>query len=204
MARIDLTGGNEMLLDDVPQHSPKRKSAKDLMGSSIAPGAKKVGSGATDAFTSLFSSSRAEGDKHVKIDRRRKGGIFASKSSDRNRRNSKNISRMSRGMESQDDEYVERKQERSMEGSMEGSLEASEDLSENAEEDKKAQLLLSKEEEENALFKRIFQNKIKQMTCVRQVQYYTMVAMISLIMCGYFTLSYFMVTNLFSDSQQSL
>lgn len=37
----------------------------------------------------------------------------------------------------------------------------SEDISENAEEDIKAQVLLSKEEAENALFKRLFQNKIK-------------------------------------------
>ena len=42
------------------------------------------------------------------------------------------------------------------------------------------------------------------MTCVRQAKYYTLVALISLIMCGYFTLSYFMVTNIFKDSQQSL
>lgn len=31
-----------------------------------------------------------------------------------------------------------------------------------------------------------------------------MVTIISLIMCGYFTLSYFMVTQIFKDSQQSL
>ncbi len=63
---------------------------------------------------------------------------------------------------------------------------------------------MSKEEAENSMFKRLFQNKIKQMTCVRQAKYYTLVALISLIMCGYFTLSYFMVTNIFKDSQQSL
>lgn len=77
----------------------------------------------------------------------------------------------------------------------------SEDISENAEEDIKAQVLLSKEEAENALFKRLFQNKIKQMTCMKQVQYYLMVTVISLLMCGYFTLSYFMVTQIFTDSQ---
>lgn len=42
------------------------------------------------------------------------------------------------------------------------------------------------------------------MTCVRQIKYYTLVAVISLIMCGYFTLSYFMVINIFKDSQKSL
>jgi hypothetical protein len=42
---------------------------------------------------------------------------------------------------------------------------------ENAEEDKRAEMLMSKEEAENALFKRLFQNKIKDMTCVRQVKY---------------------------------
>lgn len=73
-------------------------------------------------------------------------------------------------------------------------------MSENAEEDKRAQMLMSKEEAENALFKRLFQNKIKQMTCIRQVKYYALVAVISLIMSGYFTLSYFMVTNIFKDS----
>ncbi len=61
-------------------------------------------------------------------------------------------------------------------------------------------MLMSKEEAENALFKRLFQNKIKDMTCVRQVKYYTLVAFISLLMTGYFTLSYFMVTNIFKDS----
>ncbi len=75
---------------------------------------------------------------------------------------------------------------------------------ENAEEDKHARMLMSKEEAENALFKRIFQKKIKEMTCVRQVKYYTLVAFISLLMTGYFTLSYFMVTNVFKDSQSSL
>lgn len=74
------------------------------------------------------------------------------------------------------------------------------DLSENAEEDKKAQRLMVKEEAENALFKRLFQNKIKQMTCLRQFKYYMLVACISLFMSGYFTLSYFMVTNIFDDS----
>lgn len=59
---------------------------------------------------------------------------------------------------------------------------------------------MSKEEAENALFKRLFQNKIKQMTCVRQAKYYALVAAISLLVCGYFTLSYFMVTQIFSDS----
>jgi hypothetical protein len=38
-------------------------------------------------------------------------------------------------------------------------------LSENAYEDKKAAILLNKEEAEHALFKRIFQTKIKAMTC---------------------------------------
>ena len=61
-------------------------------------------------------------------------------------------------------------------------------------------MLMSREEAENALFKRIFQNKIKQMTCMRQVKYYLLVITISLFMSGYFTLSYFMVTNIFKDS----
>ena len=34
-------------------------------------------------------------------------------------------------------------------------------MSENAEEDKRAKMLMSREEAENALFKKIFQNKIK-------------------------------------------
>jgi hypothetical protein len=38
---------------------------------------------------------------------------------------------------------------------------------ENDEEDMRAQQLMSKEEAENSMFKRLFQNKIKQMTCVR-------------------------------------
>ena len=63
---------------------------------------------------------------------------------------------------------------------------------------------MSKEEAENALFKRIFQNKIRQMTCMRQVKYYLLVGFISLFMSGYFTLSYFMVTNIFNASEQSL
>ena len=65
-------------------------------------------------------------------------------------------------------------------------------------------MLMTKEEAENALFKRIFQNKIKQMTCLKQVKYYVLVISISLLMSGYFTLSYFMVTNIFTDSQLSL
>eukprot|EP00347_Sterkiella_histriomuscorum_P005198 403357516 len=78
------------------------------------------------------------------------------------------------------------------------------DLSDNAEEDKKAKMLMSKEEEENALFKRLFQNKIKQMTCLKQAKYYLLVLGICLFMSGYFTLSYFMVSNIFNDSQNSL
>ncbi len=42
------------------------------------------------------------------------------------------------------------------------------------------------------------------MTCMRQFKYYLLVAGISLFMSGYFTLSYFMVTNIFDDSQKSL
>ena len=42
------------------------------------------------------------------------------------------------------------------------------------------------------------------MTCLRQVKYYILVISISLIMSGYFTLSYFMVTNIFKDSESSL
>ena len=63
---------------------------------------------------------------------------------------------------------------------------------------------MSKEEAENALFKRLFQNKIKQMTCMRQFKYYVLVISISMLMSGYFTLSYFMVTNIFKESQESL
>ena len=46
-----------------------------------------------------------------------------------------------------------------------GRNEEDEDAGENAYEDKKAAILLSKEEAEHALFKRIFQTKIKAMTC---------------------------------------
>ena len=42
------------------------------------------------------------------------------------------------------------------------------------------------------------------MTCLKQVKYYLLVIAISLFMSGYFTLSYFMVTNIFKDSQNSL
>ena len=34
-------------------------------------------------------------------------------------------------------------------------------------EDKRSQAIMSKDEAENALFKRLFQNKIKQMTCMK-------------------------------------
>ena len=83
-------------------------------------------------------------------------------------------------------------------------MEEANPVNENDQEDRSAKMLISKEEAENALFKRLFQNKIKQMTCVRQVKYYTLVAFISFLMSGYFTLSYFMVTNTFKDSQTSL
>lgn len=101
--------------------------------------------------------------------------------------------------ESRRDRHEERRRHHNNPGS-----EEDEDLSENAEEDKKAQLLMSKEEAENALFKRLFQNKIKQMTCMRQFKYYVLVISISMLMSGYFTLSYFMVTNIFKESQDSL
>ena len=59
---------------------------------------------------------------------------------------------------------------------------------------------MSKEEQEHALFKQIFQAKIKSMTCIKQVKYYILVIASALFISGYFTLSYFMVTKIFKDS----
>lgn len=42
------------------------------------------------------------------------------------------------------------------------------------------------------------------MTCMKKVKYYILVICTALIMSGYFTLSYFMVTKIFNDNQTSL
>jgi len=42
------------------------------------------------------------------------------------------------------------------------------------------------------------------MTLVRQVKYYILVVTTACIVSAYFTLSYFMVTSIFEDSQKSL
>jgi hypothetical protein len=59
---------------------------------------------------------------------------------------------------------------------------------------------MTKEEQEHALFKNIFQTKIKSMTCIRQFKYYLLVVSTAVIVSAYFTASYFMVTNIFKNS----
>ena len=105
-----------------------------------------------DPFSMLFNQSTKDGREDRgggESNRRKKLGLFNKasmnkKSSNKNFRASRAMSEnMDENYQSMDDDDKEKKKN-------------SEDLSENAEEDIRAQMLMSKEEEENALFKRIF------------------------------------------------
>jgi len=77
-------------------------------------------------------------------------------------------------------------------------------LSENAEEDRKAQKLMSQEEEENHLFKKVFERKIKTMICKNQIKYILIVLVTAFVISAYFSASFYLTRLFFSKSEEGV